>query len=147
MHKQRAILPFLQGLLPDSEQALEAISRRYSVSTRSPFSLLEHVGADVAGAVQILPPEVESPDAMGSRAKSRTVNEAEIGVMLNQVLKEYAEGVPFFGSVGNFSLAGAQPKIALLRNQRGESAVPEGATPSTHILKPVAGTIRRVNVR
>lgn len=146
MHKKRAILPFLQGLLPDSEQALEAISRRYSVSTRSPFALLEHVGADVAGAVQILPPEVESPDAIGSRAKSGTVNEAEIGVMLKQVLKEYAEGVPFFGSVGNFSLAGAQPKIALLRNQRGEWAVPEGGTPSTHILKPVAGTIRRVDV-
>ncbi|WP_235568834.1 HipA domain-containing protein [Lysobacter sp. Root983] len=37
--------------------------------------------------------------------------------------------------VGQFSLAGAQPKIALL-NEGGRWAVPSGRIPTTHILKP-----------
>jgi serine/threonine-protein kinase HipA len=145
-HKKRSILPFLQGLLPDSEEALNAIARRYSVSSRSPFALLKHVGLDVAGAVQIVQPDSPSTDATGERSKSRNVDEAEIGDMLRHVLKEYAEGVPFYDAVGHFSLAGAQPKIALFKNALGQWAVPEGATPTTHILKPVAGTIRRIDV-
>lgn len=145
-HQKRAILPFLQGLLPDSEEALNAIARRYAVSSRSPLALLEHVGADVAGAVQIVPPETESSDAVGKRGRSREVDDSEIGTMLRQVLGEYAEGVPYLGSVGNFSLAGAQPKIALFKNKQGGWAVPEGATPTTHIFKPVAAAIRRIDV-
>jgi serine/threonine-protein kinase HipA len=110
MHKKRAILPYLRGLLPDSEEALNAIARRYAVSSRSPFELLKYVGADVAGAVQIVSPETDPSDAVGPRGKSRVVDDSEIGTMLRQVLDEYAEGVPYMGSVGNFSLAGAQPK-------------------------------------
>jgi serine/threonine-protein kinase HipA len=145
-HQKRAILPYLQGLLPDSEEALNAMARRYAVSSRSPVALLKHVGADVAGAVQIVSPETEPSDAVGPRGNSRAVDDAEIGTMLRQVLDEYAEGVPYIGSVGNFSLAGAQPKIALFKNTQGRWATPEGATPTTHILKPVPGTIRRVDV-
>lgn len=145
-HKKRAILPYLQGLLPDSEEALNAIARRYAVSSRSPFALLEHIGADVAGAVQIVSPEAEPSDALGPRGTSRVVDDLEIGTMLRQVLDEYADGVPYLGSVGNFSLAGAQPKIALFKNKQGRWAMPEGATPTTHIFKPVAGTIRRIDV-
>jgi serine/threonine-protein kinase HipA len=145
-HKKRAILPFLQGLLPDSEEALTAIARRYAVSSRSPFALLKHVGMDVAGAVQLVQPNSQSSDATGKRGRSREVDEAEIGEMLRHVLDEYAEGVPFYGTIGHFSLAGAQPKIALFKNSLGEWAVPEGATPTTHILKPVAGPIRRIDV-
>lgn len=145
-HRKRAILPYLQGLLPDSEEALNAIARRYAVSTRSPFALLKHVGADVAGAVQIVSPEAEPSDAIGARGTSRVVDDTEIGTMLKQVLDEYADGVPYIGSVGNFSLAGAQPKIALFKSKQGRWAIPEGATPTTHIFKPVAGTIRRIDV-
>jgi serine/threonine-protein kinase HipA len=145
-HKKRAIFPYLQGLLPDSEEALNAIARRYAVSYRSPFALLTHVGADVAGAVQIVSPQTEPSDAAGLRGNSRVVDDSEIGTMLRQVLDEYAEGIPYIGSVGNFSLAGAQPKIALFKNTQGRWAIPEGATPTTHIFKPVAGTIRRIDV-
>lgn len=146
MHKKSAILPYRQGLLPDSEEALNAIARRYAVSSRSPIALLKYVGADVAGAVQIVSPETDPSDAVGPRGKSRVVDDSEIGTMLRQVLGEYAEGVPYMGSVGNFSLAGAQPKLALFKNKQGRWAMPEGATPTTHILKPVAGTIRRIDV-
>src|SRR6185437_13558152 len=39
------------------------------------------------------------------------------------------------GDTGQFSLAGAQPKTALLL-EKGRWGVPSGRTPTTHILKP-----------
>lgn len=42
------------------------------------------------------------------------------------------------GGYSQFSLAGAQPKTALLL-QRGRWGVPSGRTPTTHILKPPTG--------
>jgi serine/threonine-protein kinase HipA len=145
-HKKRAILPFLQGLLPDSEDALRAMSRRYSVSANSPFALLEHVGADVAGAVQIMRPGESASDRDLSRTEVRTVSDDDIATMLDHVVSEYSEGVPYTDVVGRFSLAGAQPKIALHRLANGTWGVPEDATPTTHILKPVVGSFRRLDV-
>lgn len=66
--------------------------------------------------------------------------------MLSRVVAEYAEGAPYYDAGGRFSLAGAQPKIALHKLPDGSWGVPEDATPTTHILKPVAGTFRRVDV-
>ncbi|WP_157987450.1 HipA N-terminal domain-containing protein [Jiangella endophytica] len=56
VHRKRAVMPYLQGLLPGSEEALRSIARRYSVSANIPFALLEHVGIDAAGAIQLVPP-------------------------------------------------------------------------------------------
>ena len=145
-HKKRAILPYLQGLLPDSADALNAIARRYSVSPNSPYAILAHVGSDVAGAVQIEEAGVLPLSATGSRTNVRNIDEAEIGAMLRHVVSEYSDGVPYYDSVGRFSLAGAQPKIALHQGSNGEWGVPLDATPTTHILKPAAGTIRRIDV-
>lgn len=145
-HKKRAIVPYLQGLLPDSEAAVTAIARRYSVSANNPFAILGHVGADAAGAVQIMQPGKHSPDATQTRTRVRALDEAEIGTMLRHVISEYSDGIPYFDSVGHFSLAGAQPKIALHRGAKGAWGVPQDATPTTHILKPVAGTIRRIDL-
>ena len=145
-HKKRAILPYLQGLLPDSEDALRAIARRFAVSPNSPIALLQHVGTDVAGAVQIVESRSPASDALDPRTTVRPVSEAEIGTMLAHVISEYSEGIPYYDAVGRFSLAGAQPKIALHRLPDGTWAVPEDATPTTHILKPVAGPIRRIDV-
>ena len=62
-HKKRAILPYLQGLLPDSEDALRAMARRFAVSSNIPFALLEHVGSDVTEAVQIVGSNGQASDA------------------------------------------------------------------------------------
>ena len=145
-HKKRAVLPFLQGLLPDSDGALEAIARRYSVSVNNPFAILEHVGADVAGAIQIVAPGEPVSDKNHTRTKVRRTTEDEVATMLDHVVGEYVEGVPYYDAVGRFSLAGAQPKIALHKLNDGSWGVPEDATPTTHILKPVAGSFRRMDV-
>lgn len=112
-HKKRAVLPFLQGLLPDSEDALRAIARRFSVSAHNPFAMLEHIGSDAAGAVQIVRPGDDASDRAQARADVRVVSESEVRTMLEHVVSEYAEGTPYYDAVGRFSLAGAQPKIAL----------------------------------
>ncbi len=112
-HRKRSILPFLQGLLPDSDEALRPIARRYQVSSENPFALLEHTGADTAGAVQIVPQRVAASDAVASRQRVRPVTESEVAILLTQVVAEYTEGAPI-DAIGRFSLAGAQPKFACI---------------------------------
>ncbi|WP_197517468.1 HipA domain-containing protein [Microbacterium karelineae] len=144
-HRKRAALPWLEGLLPDSEEALRALGSRFHTSSRNPFSLLEHVGADAAGAVQLLPPG-QDPSDSGPRATVEPVSDVDVSGMLDRVVAEYRDGTPDASSAGRFSLAGAQPKIALHRLPDGEWGVPQDATPTTHILKPVVGSFRRIDV-
>ncbi|WP_375388683.1 HipA domain-containing protein [uncultured Amnibacterium sp.] len=145
-HRRRVVLPFLQGLLPDNGEALRAIGAAYGVSPNNPFALLEHVGADAAGAVQIVPRGVPFSDAAGARDAARPIDDDEVAALLDRVVEQYRDGVPAGGGAGRFSLAGAQPKIALHRLPDGRWAVPLEATPTTHILKPVAGRFRRIDV-
>lgn len=145
-HRKRAVLPFLQGLLPDSEGAMTAIARQFSVNVKNPFAILEHVGADVAGAIQIVAPGQPSMDHVQTRHKVRRVDDSEVATMLSNVVAEYSDGTPFYSAAGRFSLAGAQPKIALHKMKDGSWGVSEDATPTTHILKPVEGTFRRIDV-
>lgn len=146
LHKKRAVLPFLQGLLPDSEGALRTIARRFGVSASNPFAILEHIGADVAGALQFMPPEAESPDGSLTRNAVAAVTESEVAAMLDHTVAEYEDGTPYDDAAGRFSLAGAQPKIALHELPDGKWGVPTDATPTTHILKPTAGNFSRLDV-
>lgn len=146
LHKKRSVLPFLQGLLPDSEGALQTIARRFRVSPSNPFAILEHIGADVAGALQFVAPGTGSSDGTLSRTAVKPVSDADVAEMLDHVVTEYKDGTPYDDSAGRFSLAGAQPKIALHQLSDGSWAVPQDATPTTHILKPAAGTFSRLDV-
>ncbi len=145
VHRKRVVLPWLQGLLPDNDDALRAMARRFGVSPNNPFALLEHVGADAAGAVQITPRGASATDA-SPRASVRRVSDGDVADMLSEVVAEYTRGAAYPGAIGRFSLAGAQPKIALHRMDDGSWGVPEDATPTTHILKPVVGEFRRIDV-
>lgn len=66
-HKNKVALPFLKGLLPDNPQALDNMARQAGVHAGSTFGLLEHYGQDVAGALQLLPPDVPSCDAQKAK--------------------------------------------------------------------------------
>lgn len=145
-HKNRVVLPFLQGLLPDNAQALAAMAAAYRVSAASPFALLEHVGSDVAGALQLLPPGVPSPDAHDARRAPAPLDESMVAQMLRDTIEEYRDGRPVAARDGRFSLAGAQPKIALHALPDGRWGRPDDATPTTHILKPVSGEMRGIDV-
>ena len=129
LHKKRSVLPFLQGLLPDSEGALQTIARRFRVSPSNPFAILEHIGADVAGALQFMAPGTGSSDGTLSRTAVKPVSDADVAEMLDHVVTEYKDGTPYDDSAGRFSLAGAQPKIALHQLSDGSWAVPQTLLP------------------
>ena len=144
-HKQRAVLPFLQGLLPDNEQALASVAATYQVSARSPFAILQHTGRDVAGALQIVGAGDDSDDATANRSETSPISDEEVSAVLRDVIDAYRTGrpVPRGGSL-RMSLAGAQPKIALARTADGSWARTRRGTPTTHILKPEYRTPRTV---
>ncbi|WP_051367505.1 type II toxin-antitoxin system HipA family toxin [Hamadaea tsunoensis] len=131
-HGDEIVEAFLWGLLPDNERVLEKWARGYQVSARSAFGILRHVGADCAGAAQFVPAEAVNGILLG-RGEIDWIDEEEIGRRI-KVLR----GDPtawHMSRTGQFSLAGAQAKTALLlENDRWGD--PSGAVPTTHIIKP-----------
>jgi len=143
-YKKRAVLPFFQGLLPDSDIALRALGSRFGVSWRNPFALLEFMGADLSGALEVLPEE-RNPSTAEVSSVDRQLSESEVGRILRSVITEYQSGNATGADRGYFSVAGAQPKIAL-RRDGDQWSIPDAQHPTTHIIKPSAGDFPRVDV-
>jgi serine/threonine-protein kinase HipA len=136
-HSHEKIDAFLWGLLPDNATVLDHWGRQFQVSPRNAFALLSHVGEDCAGAVQFIPPE-----RLESLLAKRTepvawLSDQQVAERLHILRADHAAW-RLQSDSGFFSLAGAQPKTALLF-EKGRWGVPSGRTPTTHILKPPAG--------
>jgi serine/threonine-protein kinase HipA len=133
-HPHSAIEPFLWGLLPDNELVLQRWATSFHVSPRNVFGLISHVGEDCAGAVQFLAPERFEELQAETEPRINWLTDGEVVERLRTLRKDAAAGrAPH--DLGQFSLAGAQPKTALLFD--GDRwGVPAGRTPTTHILKP-----------
>lgn len=131
-HPHRVIHAFIWGLLPDNDRTLERWAREFQVSARNAFALISHVGEDCAGAVQFVRPERMEEIATGGTIE--WIDEAEVARRLRSVLAEAATGRTVRDN-GQFSLAGAQPKTALLQ-EGNRWGIPSGRIPTTHILKP-----------
>jgi serine/threonine-protein kinase HipA len=136
-HDRAVVEAFLWGLLPDNERVIARWAAKFQVSARNVFALISHVGEDCAGAVQFLTPERLETTRSGKDDKVEWLDEAEIAKRLRILREDYAAWrLPH--DTGQFSLAGAQPKTALLL-QNGRWGIPSGRTPTTHILKPPTG--------
>lgn len=137
-HADRIVTPWLWGLLPDNDAVLARWARQFHASASSPFSLLATaVGADCAGAVQFVAPD-DAERLLQHEGDVTWLSEDEVGERLRELR---ADSTAWLGKsfTGQFSLAGAQAKTALLL-QDGRWGIPSGATPTSHILKPaVAG--------
>lgn len=136
-HGPEVVEPFLWGLLPDNELILTKWARRFQVSARNVFALIANVGEDCAGAVQFVRPE--RLDAVLSQTMNEVewLSEGQVAERLRGLRADHgAWRAP--GDTGQFSLAGAQPKTALLFDD-GRWGVPAGRMPTTHILKPPTG--------
>jgi len=140
-YTNRVVTAWLEGLLPDNLSVREEWGRRFEVSARSAFLLLRHVGRDAAGAVHVLPVDVDPPDAALRTGEVRRLSEAEVTEML-VALTMRDHGWKVGEGAGRWSLAGAQNKIALHRLDDGTWAVPLDSTPTTHILKPTRADTR-----
>jgi len=142
-HGDDVIRAYMEGLLPDNEQVLRDWGRQFGVSAQNPFSLLMHVGEDVAGAVQFVPPaRLENPALAAGGVEWLTDDEVEERLRL--LVADHSSW-RISGDNSYFSLAGAQPKTALLWD--GERwGLPSGNTPTTHILKPPAVNLEALAV-
>ncbi|MBM7487920.1 serine/threonine-protein kinase HipA [Bradyrhizobium sp. USDA 3686] len=96
-----------------------------------------HVGGDCAGAAQFVTPDRLEALRSGADDKVEWLDATAIAQRLQTLRKDHAAWrLP--RDTGQFSLAGAQPKTALLL-QRGKWGIPSGRIPTTHILKPPTG--------
>ncbi len=129
--------PYLWGLLPDNKTVLDQWGKQFQVSPRNVFRLLAHVGEDCAGAIQFIPEDRENELLeQPYREQILWLDEQDLNERIQLVLNNH--GVQRVASDnGQFSLAGAQAKIALFQSSSdGAWGVPSGQTPTTHILKP-----------
>jgi len=142
-HGHEILEAWVWNLLPDNATVLDRWARRFQVSGRNPFALVAHVGEDCSGAVQIVRPERVEALERQEPFQVDWLTEDRIAARLAQLERDHsAWRAP--EDTGWFSLAGAQPKTALLWHE-GRWAVPRGRTPTTHILKPpIPGLARHV---
>lgn len=144
-----AVANYFDNLLPDNERIRERLARRFKTKSADTFALLEAIGRDCVGAVQLLP-EGTTPEGW-NRVDADALSEHQIVDILNAVP---TDGEP--GSGGNLgdddlfriSIAGAQEKTAFVK-VNGRWCRPHGATPTTHIFKLPLGLVggsRRVDL-
>jgi len=138
-HGNAQIDPFLWGLLPDNTNVLDHWGRRFHVSARNAFGLIANVGEDCAGAVQFVQPERLDAILGQTPPEIEWLDDASVAERLRTLRADHsAWRIP--RDTGQFSLAGAQPKTALLF-ENGRWGVPSGRVPTTHIFKPPTGDL------
>lgn len=136
-HAHKPIDAYMWGLLPDNEATLDRWARKFQVSGRNPFALLTHVGEDCAGAVQFVRPERVDACLENDTGSVDWLDEAGVEERMRTLRKDHSAW-RLARDAGQFSLAGAQPKTALLLEDE-RWGVPSGHMPTTHILKPPTG--------
>ena len=138
-HRGEVVSNYFENLLPDSQEIRNRIRVRYQTQSTEAFELLTAIGRDCVGAVQLLP--IDASPVGWDQVKFRTLTEAQVAQELRaatspNVMGRHAnQGYEF-----RISIAGAQEKTALLKFAN-KWHVPEGATPTTHILKLPLGLV------
>ncbi len=152
----QVVTNFFDNLLPDNERIRERLARRFKARNAEAFTLLEAIGRDCVGALQLLP---EGMEPVGwNRIDATPMTEAQMGRALAAVPTERALGLDGAADGDGkaaeedeplrISLAGAQEKTAFTRVGR-RWCRPRGATPTTHIFKLPLGLVggsRRVDL-
>ncbi len=128
---RRATLPFFEGLLPEASQRT-AIAQALGISEQNEFRLLEEIGGEVAGAIEVWPEEAE-PASVDVRGPFRVLSDDELVALIDRLpTRPMLAG----GEDGlRLSLAGAQSKLPVVCKD-GQIALPAPGQPTTHILKP-----------
>lgn len=137
--KGKQVAFYFDNLLPDSDHIRERLQSKFHTENSSAQALLEAIGRDCVGAIQLLPLN-ETPkdlDTISALPLSELEVEAQIqqAVTSNsiQLMEEDADDL-------RISIAGAQEKTALLYH-KGQWCKPLGTTPTTHIFKLPLGLV------
>jgi serine/threonine-protein kinase HipA len=122
----RAVAAFIEGLLPEGNLR-QYIATEARVPVTDTMGLLQQVGAECAGAVQILPRGVEP----GS-GHVRKLSDLEVTRLIADLPTYHLPS----GTTPQASLAGIQDKVLLVALPDGAWGWPAAGAPSTHIIKP-----------
>jgi serine/threonine-protein kinase HipA len=136
---------FFDNLLPDSASIRQRVSARFRTRSADAFDLLEAIGRDCVGALQLLPDDETPVGTKKITATPMTDREVEALLLASTSPREPATAEE---DELRISIAGAQEKIALTRHG-GRWCKPHGATPTTHILKLPLGLVggRQMDMR
>lgn len=129
-----AVYNFFDNLLPDSEQIRSRIQQRFQTKTKMPFELLNAIGQDCVGAIQIY--QGEKSDI--HQVDAEPLNDLQIEHLLRQY-KHFPLGMNELNEF-RISLAGAQEKMAFLYDN-SEWKRPLRSTPTSHIFKLPIGIV------
>lgn len=139
-HVGATVERFVTGLLPENDEALAAIARRFGADRRDPLSMLEAIGLDCPGAVQFCPDDAVA-DALARTGGAAAVSDSHIEARLAELDTNAAASWMMPGE--HWSLPGTQQKFAL-RREGAQWCKTYGSEPTTHIVKP---GIRRVRAQ
>lgn len=136
-HEGKNVENFFDNLLPDSDDIRKRLQQKFHAASGRPFDLLNAIGRDCVGAIQLLP-ENEEPGEW-NKIVATPLTEPQTEAVLNAVV---TAPLPGQNEPDDFriSIAGAQEKTALLWHE-GAWHIPKGATPTTHILKLPLGLV------
>ncbi|HMB39599.1 MAG TPA: type II toxin-antitoxin system HipA family toxin [Wenzhouxiangellaceae bacterium] len=128
---------YFDNLLPDNNEIRRIVAERVGANGTDAFGLLERIGRDCVGALQLVPAgeEIAAPGVPEYRSLSDADVAQTIRDLATAPLGVRVEGEREF----RISIAGAQEKTALLWNEGW--CLPKGTTPTTHILKPQLGEL------
>ena len=129
---------YFDNLLPDSEAIRQRLAGRFGTATSDAFDLLEAIGRDCVGAVQLLGEDEEPEDI--ERIVATPMSEMDVERLLTQTTSLPSHALLDESGELRISLAGAQEKTALLWRDGGWYR-PHGSTPTTHILKLPMGLV------
>ena len=133
---------YFDNLLPDDERIRRRVSARFKLGSTDVFELLQAIGRDCAGAVQLLP--AAQPPLGFDQIQAEPMDDQAVARHLRGVAAAPGLGNDLDDEAGDdplrISIAGAQEKTALLR-VGSQWCRPLAATPTTHILKLPLGLV------
>lgn len=121
--------PFFEALLPEGTPR-EQIAQELRLAPSDGYGLLERLGRDCAGALQII-----ATDEPPLTPAARWLDDAQLDELVEQ-LPRRPFGIRARDRRLRLSLAGVQRKAVLVRDDAGRFGEPLDGMPSTHILKP-----------
>jgi len=130
---------YFDNLLPDNLDVRNRVVARHHADSTQPFDLLSKIGQDSVGALQLVPEEI-SPENV-RQINYQKLSDAELERVLLGYQAEAPLGMLQEHKDFRISVAGAQEKTALLKLD-GAWCLPEGTTPTTHIIKLPIGEIK-----
>ncbi len=124
--------PFFSGLLPEGD-FLRSIARTFHISAGNPFTVLQEIGGECAGAVSLVTPGGDPPFA-SARAPER-LSESQLASLLDELPRRPLLVGPGDDEGLRLSLAGTRDKLPVLLQDDHCIGITRGRPPSTHIIK------------